>query len=150
MWQATLRSGPVVSGMARFSVVRPTADDLSTEGFGPPCWVLRNSDLARIGAVRSGLAGHDSDRRCTAWQGKATAADGSTGGFGSHCCSLWRVDEVRQYAEWHGQLRHGSDWSGQAWQGLQTAVRRVLPPYCSLGNRCGLVRPAEARSGEIW
>lgn len=39
---------------------------------------------------------------------------------------------------------------GQLWQGLQTAVRRVRPPYCSLGNRPGLVRPAEVRSGEIW
>jgi hypothetical protein len=27
---------------------------------------------------------------------------------------------------------------GQLWQGLQTAVRRVRPPYCSLGNRSGM------------
>lgn len=34
-----------------------TADDLSTEGFGPLCWVLRNPDVARLGLVWIGTAG---------------------------------------------------------------------------------------------
>ena len=32
-----------------------TADDLSTEGFGPLCWVLRNPDETRLGKARHGV-----------------------------------------------------------------------------------------------
>jgi hypothetical protein len=67
-----------------------TADDLSTEGFGPLCWVLWNPDKAVCGSVERGVAGQGHVRQC-----RARAVDGSTGGFGSHCCSLWGVDVAR-------------------------------------------------------
>ena len=43
---------------------------------------------------------------------------------------------------WPGMAGSDPAWMGLLWcgsvrQGLQTAVRRVLPPYCSLGNRYG-------------
>lgn len=71
------------------------ADDLSTEGFGPLCWVLRNPDVVRLGFVGLGSVGLGREWRGATRLGMVTAADGSTGGFGSHCCSLWRVDRVR-------------------------------------------------------
>ena len=36
----------ILAGLGRFWFGRVIADDLSTEGFGPLCWVLRNSDAA--------------------------------------------------------------------------------------------------------
>ena len=51
------------------------ADNLSTEGFGPLCWVLRNSDLAQHGMARTGAVWHG-----PAQHGMARTADGSTEG----------------------------------------------------------------------
>jgi hypothetical protein len=133
LWQGLMRTGEV------------TADDLSTEGFGPLCWVLWNLDVEWRGNARLGLFRHVQVKRSV-----PTAADGSTGGFGSLCCSLWRVDGVRQYSEWHGRHRRGNVGSICARQGLQTAVRRVRPPYCSLGNRFGLARSGNTRFGWAW
>ena len=66
--------------------------DLSTEGLGPLCWVLRNPDVADFGRHRSGWMWRG-------WVGSSAAGYGkgcesSTGGLGSLCCSLWRVDRV--------------------------------------------------------
>jgi hypothetical protein len=73
---------------ARLGVV--IADDLSTEGYGPLCWVLRNSDAAVCGLAERGVVGQGHVQQC-----RARAIDGSTGGFGFHCCSLRRVDAAR-------------------------------------------------------
>lgn len=83
--------------------------------------------------------------------GVARVADGSTGGFGSLCCPLWRVDRVGFGAVRLGRVGSGAAGSGKASmghhrQGLQTAVRRVRPPYCSLGNRLGRVEQGVAWS----
>ena len=56
------RYGPARLGQARLGTawqgqVRFLADDLSTEGFGPLCWVLRNPDVAWKGEVGQCVAG---------------------------------------------------------------------------------------------
>ena len=70
------RCGQALCGAARSGVVSfgliwrvgVTADDLSTEGFGPLCWVLRNPDSAErasagFALARCGSARHGSVRR---------------------------------------------------------------------------------------
>ena len=95
------------------------ADDLSTEGFGPLCWVLRNPDLSQHGMARTGAVWHG-----PAQHGMVTAADGSTGGFGSHCCSLWRVDEV-----WPVGVRRGYAGLGTASTGTVRHIKDCRRQY---------------------
>jgi hypothetical protein len=147
---------------------RVTADDLSTEGFGPLCWVLWNPDVARRGVARPGSGESRTVRLGVARQPLQTAALGASAPtaalFGGQIrCEHWsdQVGQVKAMSgqakagqaarsffggsllesrcapAWHGLIRHGCSVQ----QGLQTAVRRVRPPYCSLGNRFGLARP---------
>jgi hypothetical protein len=53
--------------------LRLLADDLSAEGFGPLRWVLRNSDVVRLGALGCGTVYPGLMRLDRAW-----VADGST------------------------------------------------------------------------
>ena len=43
----------------------------------------------------------------------------------------------------------GPEGTGLTRQGLQTAVRRVRPPYCSLGNRYGEMSSGMALWGTV-
>ncbi len=74
----------------------------------------------------------------------ARADDLSAEGFGPLRWVLWNPDVAELGRAGRGQVGHGVAWCGTAGQGLQTAVRRVHPPYCSLGNRSGLVVQGES------
>ena len=63
-WHGKDRRGRAGRGPVRPGGVK--ADDLSTEGLGPLCWVLRNSDAAKSGRVCPGVV-----RRCQACSGEA-------------------------------------------------------------------------------
>lgn len=120
------RIGAEGRGEARRGTAR--ADDLSTEGYGSPCWVLWNPVLVRQGRAWPGEAWHGEARSGQARHGVATATDGGTeplrrfpailtDGFGTPGRGGARLG-----AAWRGEARRG-----EAWQGLQTAARRVMP-----------------------
>ena len=54
MWRGQVQLGQARRGIMRQDAV--TADDLSTEGFGPLCWVPRNPDVAWKSPVDQGVA----------------------------------------------------------------------------------------------
>lgn len=123
--------GEARSGEARRAYV--SADDLSTGGFGLLCLALRSSDVVRRGLVRLGEVGSGGvsygpikhGLRQQHWELRlplllSLRADLACRGEAGLCKS-----------------RRGLVRRGMARQGLQTAVRRLRPPYCSLGNRYG-------------
>jgi hypothetical protein len=121
--------------------------DLSAEGFGPLRWVLWNPDLAGQGRLRCGQDRSNRFRRGRfskggAWLGNRCRRQ--HWGLRLPLLLSLRVDMARPGTAWRGKAWLGMARRGVAWRGLQTAVRRVYPPYCSLGNRFGLVEQGVA------
>jgi len=59
-------------------LVKPCSGDVSTEGFGPLCWVLWNPDEVRLGSARSAQAQSGSVEWGMARQPLQTAARGAS------------------------------------------------------------------------
>jgi hypothetical protein len=111
------RCGQALCGAARPGVVSlgliwrvgVTADDLSTEGFGPLCWVLWNPDKTRLGKARPGVVSRGLVRLGVARQPLQTAALGAL----APTAALFG-GQIRQCEHWSDQVGQVKAMSGQA------------------------------------
>ena len=143
--------GVVWTGEVWPSAVRcgeATADDLSTEGFGPLCWVLRNPDAVWPGADGSGRS-----RKGGAWLGEMRQGNRCRRqhwGLRLPLLLSLRVGVVRS-----GLIDSGVVDRGLAYSGEDEDCRRQyggfsLPTVLSGTGMVwsGQQRPARVRSGE--
>ena len=134
-------------GLVRYAWVWPIAAlqgqaDLSTEGFGSLCWVLRNSDLAESVRVRLGAV-----RRGWVWSGEAWHGNRCRRQHWGLWLPLLLSLEGRLGSASIGLIRWGRSRQCPARQKLQTAARSFFGGslLLSFESRCapawhGLIR----------